>query len=134
MIPVLELGYKFVAPSIMRRLVELLTSEYGFTQVEAAEKLGISQSAASRYLRRERGASFDVRRVGELELLLRDLALRIAAGKLDPREAQAEITKTVLLAMRKRYVCSFHASLDPEADPLTCTICPELFASIVTTK
>jgi len=48
MITVFELGYRYVIPSIRRRLVELLVEKHSLEEVEVAKLLSVSTSAASR--------------------------------------------------------------------------------------
>ncbi|MGQ9759176.1 MAG: transcriptional regulator [Candidatus Methanomethylicaceae archaeon] len=47
---------RYLLPSIRSILAKKLVEEYGYTQTAAAKKLGLSQSAMSRYLSMERGA------------------------------------------------------------------------------
>jgi len=46
---------KSILPSIRSMLAKKLVVEYGYTQTAAAKKLGLTQSALSRYLSMERG-------------------------------------------------------------------------------
>jgi len=46
---------KYLLPSVRSILAKKLVEEYGYTQTAAAKKLGLSQSAMSRYLSMERG-------------------------------------------------------------------------------
>ncbi|MCX8171923.1 MAG: helix-turn-helix domain-containing protein [Candidatus Bathyarchaeota archaeon] len=80
--------------SIGRRLVPIfraciareLIEKYGFTQVEAAKKLGTTQAAISQYLRLKRGTGD----LGQLEEILPiiqsaagEVASKIASGEID---------------------------------------------------
>ncbi len=126
---VLELGYRYVIPSLRRRLVEILHEEFKLSRVEIARKLGISPSAVSRYLSRERGAYLDVSKVQVVETGLRKLAEEVATGDLDEYAVEGRLVKVAMQALARRYFCGYHARYFG-VDPLKCRICPELFGHL----
>jgi predicted transcriptional regulator len=63
----LELASRYVVPSVMRRLVEILVEEHGLSRVEVARRTGLSPAAVTRYLKGERGSALDVRGIEELD-------------------------------------------------------------------
>lgn len=87
----------------------------------------ISQSAVSRYLYRERGASIDVSRHPELMREIKALADEVAHGDLSWYDLESRLLRIALHALSRKYFCSYHQRLDPEVNPATCRICPETF-------
>jgi|GEM_PF-370614 len=127
---VLELGYRYIIPSLRRRLVEILHQELKLGKIEVARKLGISPSAVSRYLSRERGATLDVSKIPPVDSWLRKLAEGIARGDLDAYATEEELLEVALRAAALRLFCSYHLSYFG-VDPLKCRICPKLFGHLL---
>lgn len=127
---VLELGYRYVVPALRRALVEIMHEELKLSRAEVARRLGISPSAVSRYLYRERGTRVDVSGSPELLNELRRLATEVASGSLGPYEAEVGLLRIALRALGRRYFCGYHRRLDPRVDPALCRICPELFGAL----
>jgi predicted transcriptional regulator len=76
MISIFELGYRYLIPSIKRRLVERLI-DIGLTRKEAARRLGLSVSAISRYLSMKRGAVIDLASHNNLDEAISKLAIAV---------------------------------------------------------
>ncbi len=125
-----ELAYRYVVPALKRRLVEILSREYGMNQVDIARVLGISQSAVSRYLSMERGALMDVRGMGDVDEKLRRLARSIASGDASRYQVLAGLMGVALYMLRERYLCEYHTEID-DIDPKSCRICLSMFTSLV---
>jgi predicted transcriptional regulator len=123
----LELASRYVVPSVMRRLVEVLVEEHGLSRVEVARRTGLSPAAVTRYLKGERGSALDVRGIGELDGMIRELAREVASGSVSAPRLQAKVAGVAAHAMAKGYFCGFHAELDPRFGPATCSACREVF-------
>lgn len=123
---VFELGYRYLLPSINRRLVEKLC-ELGLMKIEIARKLKLSHSAISRYLAMQRGYFIDLTRFPDVEEMIAKLALTIKEKNLSIYDIQREILKIALYVLSRKYLCEYHAkiSLDIELDK--CNICPTIF-------
>lgn len=128
---VLELGYRYIIPSLRRRLVEILHQELKLGKIEVARKLGISPSAVSRYLNSERGAILDVSRVSPaVEEALRKLAEAVARGDLDHYAVEGELLRIALRAAASRSLCGYHSKYFG-VDPARCGICSRLFSYLL---
>jgi predicted transcriptional regulator len=127
---VLELGYRYIIPSLRRRLVEILHQELKLSKVEVARKLGLSPSAVSRYLSRERGATLDIHRLPMVEEGLRKLAEGVTRGDLDTYAVEEGLLRIALQAAASRLFCKYHLSYF-NVNPLKCRICPELFGHLL---
>ncbi len=131
-ISIFELGYRYLIPSIKKRLVEIMLRDYGYTQREIANILGVSESVVSRYIANQRGCLIDIKAYSYIDKKLRGLAESIASHKLVDRYAiYRNLYSMALEMMAKKYVCAIHRELDRDIDPSKCNICPELFSSII---
>lgn len=127
---VFELGYRYLLPSLKRRLTEIMSNGLKMSEVEIARKLRITPSAASRYLSRERGTTIEVSRFPEIDRELTMLAKDLITQDLDWLTIEARLLKISLLVMSKKYLCEFHHKLQPAIDPIRCRICPEVFSTV----
>lgn len=123
-----EFSYRYVIPSIRRRLIEKLV-EAGLTRREAARRIGLSASAASRYLLRERGAYINIAAHSDVDRAISELAVSIKEGRIDFVGIQIQIHRIAIYALGKKYICEEHAKTGLEMDPEQCSICPTLFGS-----
>jgi len=69
-------------PSMRAEMVSRLVSERGFSQSEAARRLGITRAAISQYVSRKRGNS-EVRFSSEVSTLIDRWALAVDTGESD---------------------------------------------------
>ncbi len=122
-----ELLYRYVYPAIRRRLAEILYHEVKLKQEKIAEVLGVTQSAISRYIERQRGSTIDVTSIPYIDEKLRELAKRVAEGTIDKYGVQIELVKLAISILAKRELCKFHASIDPSIDHTKCNVCPTAF-------
>ncbi len=128
---VLELGYRYVIPSLRRKLAEILHQELKLSKVEVARKLGISPSAVSRYLNSERGAILDISRLlPAVEEALRKLAEAVAREDLDHYAVEGELLRIALRAAASRSLCGYHSKYF-SVDPARCSICSRLFSQLL---
>lgn len=127
---VFELGYRYLLPSLKRRLAEIMNNELKMSEVEIAKKLKITPSAVSRYLSRERGTTIEVSRFPDIDRELTTLAKDLIAQDLDWLTIETRLLKISLLVMSKKYLCEFHYKLQPVIDPVRCRVCPEVFSTV----
>ncbi|MBO3757538.1 MAG: transcriptional regulator [Thermoproteota archaeon] len=125
---VFELTYRYVIPSIRGLLARELIRK-GILESEAAEVLGLSRSAISRYLKAERGSAIRVAQFKDVLQLIEELAEDITYNKLGEYEVQEEINKIASYFMSKKYFCKFHSKIEPKIDTTRCRICPTVFSS-----
>lgn len=126
---IFELGYRYLLPSLKKRLAEIMNSEMKMSEVEIATKLKMSPSAISRYLRGERGTAIEVARFPDTDRELATLAKDLATQDLDWLIIETRLLKISLITMSRKYLCEFHHKLQPLVDPVSCRTCPELFSS-----
>lgn len=123
---VFELTYRYVVPSIRGMLTRELIKR-GVLESRAAELLGLSRSAVSRYLNAERGSTIDMVQFKDVLRLIEKLAEDITYNEFDEYEVQEEITRIAAYFMSKKHFCKFHRKIDPKIDAARCRICPSVF-------
>lgn len=122
-----ELAYRYVYPSVRRRLVQVLYLDFGLKQLEISRLLGLTQSAVSRYVTSSRGVFIDVSRFGDVDQAIRKLATEIVKSDLDRYSVQYELARITLKALGQGYLCGFHRKLEGDADLRKCRACLNLF-------
>lgn len=128
MLSVFELGYRYVIPSVKKRLVEKLV-EMGLTRKEAARRTGLSPSAATRYLLGERGAHMNMAAYSDVDRAISELAASIKDNRIDFNGMQIQVHKIAIYVLSRKYICEVHARIDPKVNPKLCSVCPTLFSS-----
>ena len=92
MYPPCESIARYVLPVFRSLVAKELVEKYGFTQVEAAKKLGTTQAAISQYLHLKRGfggADQFKKTLPKIQELARETAKRIVTENLSPDEFMA---------------------------------------------
>jgi len=122
-ISVFELAYRYVYPSLKRRLVEILYGDHGLSQWRIAKLLSIDQSTVYRYLSGERGNYLDLFIYNYIEQSLRDIAKRVVMREVQGYELESELVKLTLNIMSQGYLCKYHKLLDKSVQPGMCRVC-----------
>ncbi|MGB9827712.1 MAG: transcriptional regulator [Thermosphaera sp.] len=127
---IFELAYRYVEPSI-KRLIVLKLVEKNIPPIAIAEKLGVSPSLVSRYMKGERGMFLDVSKNPGIMERVEQVSEKIARGELEGVSLQIEVNKVVLKTLADKHVCGLHKLVDETVNPVTCNICPTLFAGAI---
>jgi len=121
--PPCEIMTDYVLPAVRAQIARELIEKHEFTQASAAEKLGLTQSAMSRYLAMNRGSRTELsdETIHTLETIAEDLATRDSPSTLTIQEICG-----ICLNMRKSGdFCKLHRDLD-NGIPDSCDICLKL--------
>ncbi|MCX8183431.1 MAG: transcriptional regulator [Crenarchaeota archaeon] len=124
---VFELTYRYVVPSVRRVLAGKLV-EKGMFRKKAAEILGLSRSAVSRYLNSERGTLIKITEFKDVMRLVEKVAESIIQEKINEYKVQEEIAKIATYFMSKKYFCGTHKKINPKVDTVKCRICSKVFS------
>lgn len=100
-----ELMTRAYVPAIRASIAKILMEKYNYTQTSAAKKLGLTQSAMSRYLREQRGEN--VTFTPEIRSLGESIAKGIHEDALTHNELQQKICQTCY-AYQKEMLCQCH--------------------------
>jgi len=107
-----EIEIWFVLPAIRRELAKSLIN-YGLTQKQIAEKLGITDAAVSQYLNSKRAKEIEFDQ--ELNKKIKEAAKRIIDSKYNLIE---EIQAICNLFKKRKLMCKVH-----KKHGITCKIC-----------
>jgi len=118
--PPCEIMTNYILPAVRAQIARELIEKHNFTQVSAANKLGMSQSAMSRYLALNRGSRTQLSDefVRSIRMVAEDLANRDSPSSLTIEE-----TCRICISLRRSGdFCKLHRELDKEIlDP--CDAC-----------
>jgi len=120
-----ELASKSVIPAIRALIVKRLVEEYDMTQQEAANLLGVTQPAVSKYLHQKRGAAIRLGGIKEIQQATSEIADLVSTHKAQPTEVMSKIEAACEYVRRNRYMCDLHKRLEPEFDVDSCHVCEQ---------
>ncbi|MEM3590941.1 MAG: helix-turn-helix domain-containing protein [Candidatus Bathyarchaeia archaeon] len=93
-----------LTPVFRAYIAKELIEKHGFTQIEAAKKLGITQAAISQYLRSKRGVK-DLEEFKDflplIESAASEVAGEIVSGKIDSSRVALKLCELCLSIQRK---------------------------------
>ena len=118
-----EVAVKSVVPAIRSAIARKLTQSYGLKQKDVAHLLGITQTAVSKYARRNRGAVLQVEEVSETQLVLRETVESLANGDMNRYELAVKLCRICEIIRKKGLMCSLCKLSDPNIDNKKCIIC-----------
>jgi predicted transcriptional regulator len=118
-----EIAVKSVIPAIKATLAKELVETYSLTQNQAAEILGISQSAVSKYTRQVRGHVIEIDDIQEIRPLISDMINLLV--KEHPRRAEfLKLFCKICMEIRaKGLMCQFCQETDPKIKMEECGFC-----------
>jgi uncharacterized protein len=120
-----ELASKSVIPAIRALVVKRLIDEHGMTQQEAAQLLGVTQPAVSKYLHEKRGAAIKLTGIKAIDEATDEIAELISSHKAPQIEVMSRIEAACDYVRRNRYMCDLHKKLEPTMDVDSCHICEQ---------
>lgn len=118
-----EVAVKSVVPAIRALLAIELVETHRVKQREAAEMLGITQTAISKYTHHVRGRILSIEQEDEVKMLIVDTATSLASGYMNRTALAQQICTTCRLVRRKRLMCELCRRTSPEMDTDQCRLC-----------
>lgn len=118
-----EIAVKSVTPAIRATLAKELVETYGLKQDQAAEILGISQSAVSKYTRQVRGHLIEIGNIGEIKPLITDMIKLLVNGNPKRTEFLGLFCQTCKTIREKGLMCQFCQKTDPMITIDVCYFC-----------
>jgi len=98
-----ETAARYLLPSIRALIAKKLIEDYNFTQQEAASRLGMTQSAMSRYLGEKRGAIINMNR--EMDSLADNVTKSIYEGRITQEEFAAQLCNICMRYRNDEGIC-----------------------------
>ena len=123
-----EVAVKSVIPAIKALMAKQLVDKHGLKQDQAAELLGISQSAVSKYTRKVRGYVIKIDDVDAVLPLIDDMISLLVNGNYHRKELLASFCQTCMAVRKTGLMCQFCRKADPNLDIEDCGLCMDLDA------
>jgi len=118
-----EVAVKSVVPAIRALLAKELTETYGMKQKQAANLLGITQTAVSKYTHHVRGRVLIIEQEQEIEIQIKKTAAFLAEGRLNRTALALQICNTCKLIREKRLMCKLCKQANPTLNLEQCKLC-----------
>ncbi len=118
-----EVAVKSVIPSIRSAIARQLTESHGLKQREAAQLLGVTQTAVSKYTSHTRGTVLEVENVKDAQLVLKETVVSLANGQMSKYELTAKVCLICDIIRQKGLMCKLCALSDPTIDNQQCIVC-----------
>jgi len=120
--PVCEIVVQEILPSVRAMVALKLTKTYGFSQEQAAKKMGTTQPAISQYKREIRGHKSRIfRQNPKLLEMIDKMAEKIASGEMASQDITAEFCRICKFVRSKGLMCELHREINPALE--NCSIC-----------
>ncbi len=118
-----EIAVKSVVPAVKALIAKELVEKRGLKQDEAAEILGVSQSAVSKYTRKVRGYVIKVDDLEEIEPLIDEMIGLLVSGTYRRSEFLRCFCQTCALIRKTGLMCQFCKKADQKINIEECGFC-----------
>jgi predicted transcriptional regulator len=118
-----EIAVKSVIPAVRALMAKELVEKHGLKQEEAAEILGVSQSAVSKYTRKVRGYVIKVDDLEEIEPLIDEMIDLLVSGTYRREALLKCFCQTCVLIRKTSLMCQFCQKADQKINIEECGFC-----------
>jgi predicted transcriptional regulator len=118
-----EVAVKSVVPAVKALLATRLVEEHSLKQGQVAEILGISQSAVSRYTRKNRGHVIKAGYVDDIQPLIGKMAESILNEDVQRQGFLAFFCQACAMIRKSGLMCPFCQKTDPKIEIEQCDFC-----------
>lgn len=118
-----EVAVKSVVPAIRALIAKELTETHKMKQVEAAELLGITQTAISKYTHHVRGRILRIEEEAKVRLFIRKTAASLANGDLTRAALVLRICDACRVVREKGLMCELCKRANPTIEIKHCELC-----------
>jgi len=118
-----EIASKSVIPAIRAMVVRRLVDKYGMTQQQAAQLLGITQPAVSKYMHKKRGIAIKLEGVSHVDKAANKIAALLVSGKAGQIQVMGKMNEVSIHVRKNRLMCSLHRRLEPGLNLGGCRVC-----------
>ena len=116
------MGVKAVLPAIRALLARTIVDKHGMKEEQAAEILGLSQSAVSRYVTRDRGNTLAIENVAEVQTLINQMITFLIHEPDQKTKILQLFCQTCKIIREKGLMCQLCQNAH-ETSTETCTFC-----------
>ena len=118
-----EIAVKSVLPAVKALMAKQLIEKHGLKQDEAAEILGISQSAVSKYTRKIRGYMIKIDDIEEIEPLIDKMIHSLVQGTYKRTDFLEFFCQTCRTIRKTTLMCQFCQKTDQRIKLEKCDFC-----------
>jgi len=119
-----EVGVQTVLPAIRALMARTILEKHGLKEKQVAELLGLSQSAISRYTRRNRGNTLTIENLPEVETLIDQIILLVFTKEChQTAEIMGLLCQTCKVIREKGLVCKICQKKNGKNIATNCTFC-----------
>ncbi len=118
-----EVAVRSVVPAIRALLAKELTKTHKMKQVEAANLLGITQTAISKYSHHVRGRILQIEEEMEVSLFIKKTAASLANGGLSRTALVLRICEACRTVREKGLMCELCSRTNATLDIKKCKLC-----------
>jgi predicted transcriptional regulator len=119
-----EVGVKTILPAVRAVMARAIVEKHGMKEQQAAEILGLSQSAISRYTTKDRGNLIKIENVPEVQTLIDQMIdLLLREKSRHTMEIMELFCETCKLIREKGLMCQPCQKKMPQPSAETCAFC-----------
>jgi uncharacterized protein len=118
-----EVGAKTVLPAVKALMARTIVEKYGMKEQEAADILGLSQSAVSRYLNKVRGGIISIENLPEVQKLIDEMTDFLINEPQKKKEVLTLFCVTCVTIRKEGLLCSICKDKMHKSWAESCTIC-----------
>jgi uncharacterized protein len=101
-----EVGVKTVLPAVKAIMARSIVKKHGYNEKQTADLLGLSQSAVSRYVGRERGNVIDIETTTEVITLIEQMVIHLIKQPDNKTEFLKLFCQTCQVIRKKGLMCT----------------------------
>jgi predicted transcriptional regulator len=120
-----EVGVKTVLPAVKAIMARSIVEKHGFNEKQAADLLGLSQSAVSRYVGRERGNLIDIESTTEVLALIDQMVIHLIEQPDNKTGFLKLFCQTCHVVREKGLMCTYCQKEMPQSWAEKCLFCKE---------
>ena len=120
-----EVGVKTVLPAVKAIMARSIVEKHGLNEKQTADLLGLSQSAVSRYISRERGNLLNIEGTTEVLALIDQMVTHLIKMPNNKTEILKLFCQTCTTIREKGLMCPACQKEMPQAWAEKCFLCKE---------
>jgi uncharacterized protein len=118
-----EIGVKTVIPAVKAIMARSIVEKHGLNEKQTADILGLSQSAVSRYISRERGNLLNIETTGEIISLIEQMVTHLIKEPNNKTEILNLFCQTCTAIRKKGLMCDHCQKEMPKEWVENCLFC-----------
>ncbi len=120
-----EVGVKTILPAVKAVMARSIVAKHGLNEKQTADILGLSQSAVSRYVGRERGNLIEIEGTNEVVTLIDQMVTHLIKRPDNKTEFLKLFCQTCQTIRKKGLMCTHCQKEMPQDWAETCFFCKE---------